>query len=34
MHSLAKFDVKCTFYLQNRVSASKRCKDLKMHSLA
>ena len=34
MHSLAKFHVKCTVYLQNTVSASKRCKDWKMHSLA
>ena len=34
MHSLAKFDVKCRFSLQNTVSASKRCEDWEMHSLA
>ena len=32
MLSLAKFHDKCRFCLQNTVSASKRCKDWKMHS--
>ena len=34
MHSLAKFDVKCRISLENTVSASKRCKDWKINSLA
>ena len=31
MHSSAKFHLKCRISLENTVSASKRCKDLKMH---
>ena len=34
MQSLAKFEVKRRFCLQNTVSAAKLCKDWKMHSLA